>query len=272
MGHIKKFIEKFTNSKKTTNQEIVLRYNKKEQLKDKIVLITGAGKGIGRAIAKCFSEQGAKIFINSRTHRDLETLEKEIKDNGKEIKIFNGDITDSSTIKKMFNELKKQYGKLDICINSAGYAKFGNIESFSKEDFKKIIDINLSAVFSCIQESIIMMKANGDQGKIINIGSIASHWSERGGDGAYTASKFGLKGLTESIARQLHGKKSKISLSLLSPGVVDTPLTNPDQILKPDWLRPETVAESALHIATAPANVNVFNITLFGTEDQPFGK
>ena len=108
MGHIKKFIEKFINSKKTTNQEIVLRYNKKEQLKDKIVLITGAGKGIGRAIAKCFSEQGAKIFINSRTHRDLETLEKEIKDNGKEIKIFNGDITDSSTIKKMFNELKKQ--------------------------------------------------------------------------------------------------------------------------------------------------------------------
>ena len=272
MGFIKKLINKLTGPKVNSNIEITLRYNQREQLKNKVVLITGAGKGIGRAIAKLFSEQGAKIFINSRTSNDLEILEKEIKDKGKDIKVFTGDITDNAIVKKMFSELKKCYGTLDICINSAGFAKFGKVENFSNDDFKKIIDINLNAVFSCIQESIIMMKANGDKGKIINLGSIASHWSERGGDGAYTASKFGLHGLTESIARQLHGKNSNISVSLLSPGVVDTPLTNVDNNFKPDWLRPETVAESALHIATAPANVNVFNITLFGTEDQPFGK
>ena len=64
----------------------------------------------------------------------------------------------------------------------------------------------------------------------------------------------------------------KISVSLLCPGVVDTPLTNKNNDSKPDWLRPETVAESALHIATAPSNVNIFNLTLFGTEEKPFGK
>ena len=271
MKFIKK-IRKFIRPEDKSSNEVILRYNEKKQLKDKVVLITGAGKGIGRAIAKCFAGQGAKIFLNSRTLSDLENLKNEIKNLGGDSHHFVGDITNNDVVKKMFDELKSHYGKLDICINSAGTAKFGSIENFSKNEFQKIIDINLSAVYSCIQESVKLMKINGDQGKIITIGSVASHWSERGGDGSYTASKFGVHGMTESIARQLHGTGSKISVSLLCPGVVDTPLTNKNKDSNPDWLRPETVAESALHIATAPSNVNIFNLTIFGTEDKPFGK
>ena len=271
MKLIKK-IRKFIKPEDKSSSEVILRYNEKKQLKDKVVLITGAGKGIGRAIAKCFAGQGAKIFLNSRTLSDLENLKNEIKNLGGDSHHFVGDITNNDVVKKMFDELKSHYGKLDICINSAGTAKFGSIENFSKNEFQKIIDINLSAVYSCIQESVKLMKINGDQGKIITIGSVASHWSERGGDGSYTASKFGVYGMIESIARQLHGTGSKISVSLLCPGVVDTPLTNINKDSKPDWLRPETIAESALHIATAPSNVNIFNLIIFGTEDKPFGK
>ena len=130
-------------------------------------------------------------------------MKNEIKNLGGDSHHFVGDITNNDVVKKMFDELKSHYGKLDICINSAGTAKFGSIENFSKNEFQKIIDINLSAVYSCIQESVKLMKINGDQGKIITIGSVASHWSERGGDGSYTASKFGVHGMTESIARQL---------------------------------------------------------------------
>ena len=84
------------------------------------------------------------------------------------------------------------------------------------------------------------------------------------------ASKFAVYGMVESIARQLHGSGSKIAISILCPGVVDTPLTNPNANNQPDWLKPETVAASALHIATAPPNVNVFNLTVFGMKDKPW--
>jgi NAD(P)-dependent dehydrogenase (short-subunit alcohol dehydrogenase family) len=271
MKIIKKIKKLFKSENKISN-EVILRYNEKNQLKDKIVLVTGAGKGIGREIAKCFARQGAKVFLNSRTLNDLENLKKEIETLGGKCHYFVGDITQNNIVKNMFSELKSHYGKLDICINSAGTAKFGSIENFSKDEFQKLIDINLGAVYSCIQESVKLMKTNGDQGKIITIGSVASHWSERGGDGSYAASKYGVHGMTEAIARQLHGTGSKISVSLLCPGVVDTPLTNSNKDPKPDWLRPETIAESALHIATAPANVNIFNLTIFGTEEKPFGK
>ena len=130
--------------------------------------------------------------------------------------------------------------------------------------------LNVNAVYTCIQEAVKLMKTNGDKGKIITIGSVASRWSERGGDGSYTASKFAVYGMIESIARQLHGSGSKISVGILCPGVVDTHLTNPNADIKPDWLKPETVAASALHMATAPSNVNIFDLTVFGTQDKPW--
>ena len=114
------------------------------------------------------------------------------------------------------------------------------------------------------------MKSNGDQGKIITIGSIASRWSERGGDGYYTASKFAVYGMIESIARQLHGSGSKIAVSIICPGVVDTNLTNPRKDEKPNWMKPETIAESVLHMVTAPPNVNIFDVTLFGMDEKPW--
>ena len=104
----------------------------------------------------------------------------------------------------------------------------------------------------------------------ITIGSIASRWTERGGSGAYTASKHAVYAMVESVARQLHGSESNIAVSMLCPGVVDTPLTNPNKNSQPHWLKPETIAASALHIATAPVNANIFDITVFGMKDKPW--
>jgi short-subunit dehydrogenase len=115
------------------------------------------------------------------------------------------------------------------------------------------------------------MEANGNQGKIITIGSTASHWSERGGSGAYTASKHAVCAMIESVARQLHGSGSKIAVGILCPGTVDTPLSNPNaNILRDNWLRPETVATSALHMATAPPDANIFNLTVFHMQEKPW--
>jgi len=245
-------------------------YGVNKRLKDKVTLVTGAGKGIGRAIAKCFANEGSRVLINARTRDDLESLAAEIKQENGDCHIFVGDVTNPKTVRAMFTELSSHYGTVDICINSAGTASFGFVQDFPVEDFQKTMTLNVNAVYTCIQEAVKLMKANGDQGKIITIGSVASHWSERGGDGSYTASKFAVYGMVESIARQLHGSGSKIAISILCPGVVDTPLTNPNANNQPDWLKPETVAASALHIATAPPNVNVFNLTVFGMKDKPW--
>ena len=241
------------------------------RLKNKIALVTGAGKGIGRAIAKCFANEGARVLINARTHKDLESLANEIKRGNGDCHIFAGDVTNPEIVSAMFAELSSHYGSPDICVNSAGTAGFGPIQNFSVENLQKIMNLNVGAVYACIQEAIKLMEANGNQGKIITIGSTASHWSERGGSGAYTASKHAVCAMIESVARQLHGSGSKIAVGILCPGTVDTPLSNPNaNILRNNWLRPETVATSALHMATAPPDANIFNLTVFHMQEKPW--
>ena len=186
------------------------------RLKNKIALVTGAGKGIGRAIAKCFANEGARVLINARTHKDLESLANEIKCGNGDCHIFAGDVTNPEIVSAMFAELSSHYGSPDICVNSAGTAGFGPIQNFSVENLQKIMNLNVGAVYACIQEAIKLMEANGNQGKIITIGSTASHWSERGGSGAYTASKHAVCAMIESVARQLHGSGSKIAVTRFS--------------------------------------------------------
>jgi NAD(P)-dependent dehydrogenase (short-subunit alcohol dehydrogenase family) len=159
---------------------------------------------------------------------------------------------------------------LDILVNSAGVAAGGPIESMAVEDFRRCIETNLVAVFMCMQQAIRIMKESGRGGKIINIGSVRSHWTEVGDGGAYNASKYGLRGLTESVARQLHGQDVSIAVGLVCPGVVDTTMTNPDQEPRADWLRPETVAEAVLHALSAGEGVNVYDVTLFPTSQSPW--
>ena len=135
-----------------------------------------------------------------------------------------------SEVKNIVNFAINKLGSLDILINCAGTVDFGSIENFPLSKFEKIMDLNVKSVFSCIQEAIKMMKSDGDEGKIITIGSIASKWTGRGGDGSYSASKYAVYGMIESIARQLHGSGSNIAVGLICPGVVDTTLTNPDTV------------------------------------------
>tara|TARA_B100000686_G_C16775144_1_gene967912 strand:+ start:826 stop:1713 length:888 start_codon:yes stop_codon:yes gene_type:complete len=271
----KKWIKKFRDSrakkfaKPLTNFSIT--YVKGERLKNKIALVTGAGKGIGRAIAKRFAGEGAKVLINARTRTDLESLEAEIKSEKGDCHIFVGDVTNPKIVREMFAELSSCYGAPDICVNSAGTARFGFVQNFPVEDFQKIMNLNVNSIYNCIQEAVKLMEKNGNQGKIITIGSIASHWSERGGSGAYTASKYAVYGMVESIARQLHGSGSNIAVGILCPGVVNTPLSNPKADTSRDnWLNPETVADSALHMATAPPNANIFDLTVFHMQDKPW--
>ena len=132
---IKKILNKFLNKSKKRQKvqaepEKIL-YQSSNRLEGKNVIIIGGGKGIGKAIANRFANEGAKILINSRSKTDLENVKKEIENNNGECSYFEGDITDTKTIKNLFLESKSKLGKLDILINCAGTVDFGSIENFN---------------------------------------------------------------------------------------------------------------------------------------------
>jgi len=239
------------------------------RLLGKVAVVTGASRGIGRAVTQLFAGEGARVFAVARTPSDLARMAQETTCPPGAITTVSADVTDPASVEALFGQVDASCGTVDVLVNSAGIAPFGSIFDMDPEAFRACLELNVWAAFLCTQGAVRVMRRRG-QGKVINIGSVRSHWSEAGDAGAYNASKYGLRGFTESVARELHGQGMEIGVSMVCPGVVDTTLTNPAKEPKPDWLRPETVAEAVLYAATAPANVNVYDVTLFTTWQKPW--
>ena len=241
-----------------------------EQLTDKITIVTGAGRGIGRSVAELFAAEGATVIATSRTAAELDDLAAQMADAPGEVVALPGDITDEAFVNDLFGDVQKRFGRLDVLVNNAGIAPFGPVESLAVEDVRRCLEINVVAAFNCMSQAVRLMKAVNDTGKIINIGSVRSHWTEFGDGGAYNASKAGIRHMTESAARQLHGSGSQIAVSTVCPGVVDTTLTNPERKDATGWLKVEHIARSVLHVATAPPDVNVFDVVVIPMAQAPW--
>lgn len=233
-------------------------------------LVTGAGRGIGRAIASALAEQGAEVMLTARSRAELAVAAKEITRTGGRAHTLAGDITSESFRERLFAAVRERFGRLDILVNNAGMAPFGPVEELSPARLRECLELNVVAAYACMQQAIRLMRETGGRGKIINIGSVRSHWTEAGDAGAYNASKTALRALTESVARQLHGSGVEIAVGMVNPGVVDTTLTNPAGDSHPEWLAPATVARAVLHALTAPPGVNVFDTTLFSVAQRPW--
>jgi 3-oxoacyl-[acyl-carrier protein] reductase len=237
-------------------------------LEDKVAVVTGAGRGIGRAVAIRFAACGATVFAVARTAGDLDQVASDPDAHGRVVPTP-GDVTDLSFVQDVFREVNETRGRLDILVNNAGCAPFGSIFEMDPADFRSCLELNVWSAFLCTQQAVRIMRKRG-RGKIINIGSVRSHWSEAGDAGAYNASKYGLRGFTESVARELHGQGINISVGLVCPGVVDTGLTNPGGEPRPGWLKPDDVARAVLQAAAAPDGINVFDTVLFSTSQKPW--
>jgi len=240
------------------------------ELEGKVALVTGAGKGIGHSVAERFVREGATVIGAARTEADLDRLAANLEEAPGTFVSIPGDVTNEGFVESLFDEVRSRFGRLDILVNNAGIAPGGPVETLAVSDVRRCLELNVTAAFHCMQQAVKLMKETGDAGKIINIGSVRSHWTEGGGGGGYNASKYGIRGMTESVARQLHGSGSRIAVSLVCPGVVDTPLTNPNGEEKPAWLRPEDIARSVLHVATAPPEVNVFDVIVIPMAQKPW--
>lgn len=189
----------------------------------KVAVITGAGRGIGRAIALQFAEAGYQVVINYRSSiTQVEELLSTIKNAGGEAIAIQADISKEEEAKKLVDETVKQFGKLDVLVNNAGITKDNLLMRMSEADFDSVIDTNLKGTFFCLKHtSNVMLKQRS--GKIINISSVVGLIGNAG-QVNYAASKAGVIGMTKSAARELASRG--ITVNAVAPGFIETDMTD----------------------------------------------
>ncbi|MHB8481877.1 MAG: SDR family NAD(P)-dependent oxidoreductase [Nitrospiria bacterium] len=220
------------------------------KLQGKIALITGGGRGIGKATAKCFAREGAKVVICSRSGLELKETEKEIKNEGHDALIHVTDITSIREVQRLFKTIKSYYGLIDILINNASIlGPKTEIISYPYQDWLKVVDVNLNGTFNVTQSALKQMVIKNG-GCIINVSSGVGKQGKPQW-GAYAVSKFGVEGLTQVLAQEV--SPYQIRALSLNPGPTRTqmraaafPEEDP-QTLPP----PEKIAETCLYLVTS---------------------
>jgi 3-oxoacyl-[acyl-carrier protein] reductase len=193
-----------------------------ENLKGKTAVVTGAARGIGRAIALKLAELGVNIVINYRSSSSsVEDLIKEIEDKGSKAIAVQGDVSVFTEAENIMKKAVEAFGCLDILVNNAGITKDGLILRMKEEDFDKVIEVNLKGAFNCIRHATpIMMKQKS--GKIVNISSVVGV-TGNAGQVNYSAAKAGIIGITKSTARELASRG--ITVNAVAPGFIQTDMT-----------------------------------------------
>ena len=236
-------------------------------LRDKVALVTGGGSGIGKAIAKALLAEGCKVIINGRNEEKLNQAKSEL---GANVESIVCDVTDEGQVENTFNEIISNYGSFDILINNAGMAAKAKAHELKYETWKKVINVNLNGAFLCAREAMkIMIKQKS--GRIINIGSISGQMS-RPENAPYTASKFGLEGLTRALA--LDGREHGIAVSILHPGNVGTDIwKGREEIAEREGLIPlEDIGKLAVTMLSMSPNVNILGSVILPITQPYLGR
>jgi len=192
-------------------------------LKGKCAIITGASRGIGKAIALKLASLGANIVLNYRSNeKEALEVENQIKDMGVEVLCVRGDISKSEEVENLVSKAKEKFGSVDIIVNNAGITKDTLILRMKEEDFDSVIDVNLKGVFNCLK-AITPIMVKQKYGKIINMSSVVGI-SGNAGQVNYSASKAGVIGMTKSLAKEVGSRG--ITVNAVAPGFIITDMTN----------------------------------------------
>jgi 3-oxoacyl-[acyl-carrier protein] reductase len=194
----------------------------KIDLSDRIAMVTGSGRGIGRAIATTLAAAGATVIINDISHETTEEAVKAIQAEGGQASSILADISSAPDVERLFKEALDTYGRLDILVNNAGITRDTLLMRMKDEDFDKVININLRGVYLCTKAVLRpMMKQRS--GRIINISSVVGLMGNPG-QVNYAASKAGVLGITKSTAREVASRN--ITVNAVAPGYIETELTH----------------------------------------------
>ncbi|XOA42726.1 MAG: 3-oxoacyl-ACP reductase FabG [Candidatus Nealsonbacteria bacterium] len=230
-------------------------------LEEKVVLITGSAQGIGRAIALKFASLKTRIALNDiqTQEENLKKLKEEIEKKNTKAQYFLADVSRLEEVEKMIRKIKAEFGRLDILVNNAGICKDKTLAKMTKEEWQKVIDIDLTGVFNCVKASLPLIIQN--QGKIINVSSVVG---QRGNFGQtnYAAAKAGIIGFTKSLSKEIG--RFGVTVNAIAPGFIETKLSeNLSDELKVmikkltslgRFGKPEEVAELVAFLASENSN------------------
>ncbi|NVO32752.1 3-ketoacyl-ACP reductase [Hymenobacter lapidiphilus] len=223
-----------------------------EDLTGKTALVTGAGKGIGRAIALALAQQGVRVALLARTATDLQAVAQEIEaGGGPAAVVVTADVADRAAVDAAVAQALAQLGSIDILINNAGIGTFGKFMDMEPADWEHIIQVNLLGTYY-VTRAVLPQMQKRQSGDIINVAS-TSGLRASAGSSAYSASKFGLMGLTEALMQEV--RKQNIRVSALTPSTVATELAttnnltdgNPEKVMQPEDLAEIVISQLRLN-------------------------
>ncbi|MFL9991824.1 SDR family NAD(P)-dependent oxidoreductase [Paraburkholderia sediminicola] len=221
-------------------------------LTGKVAVVTGGGRGIGRAIAVAYAAAGASVVVAARSAHEIQAVAQSIRQTGGDAIACEVDVTNRASVETMFNQAAAHFGGVDIVIANAGAAlQRGNIETCDPELWKQTVEVNLFGAFHTARAAIAHLRKRGG-GKIVMTGS-GSRFRPYAGGSAYTSSKLALWMLTQTLAMELEG--ANISVNELIPGPVKTAMTGFGATPFPpgEWVKePEDVVPLAMFLATQP--------------------
>ena len=243
----------------------------------KIALVTGAGSGIGKSVAVALAREGYAVVLAGRRREALEAAAREAGQAGPRTLVVPADVTEPASVRELFARTKGAFGRLDLLFNNAGISGRGvPLEDLSYEQWRAVLDTNLTGMFLCTQEAFKIMKSQEPRGgRIINNGSISAH-VPRPNSAPYTASKHGVTGLTKATA--LDGRKYDIACGQIDIGNAATemgermkkgvPQAN-GTIAPEPTMETADVARAVLYMASLPLSANVPFMTVMATK-MPF--
>ncbi|HXJ84630.1 MAG TPA: SDR family oxidoreductase [Candidatus Methylomirabilis sp.] len=243
----------------------------------KVAVVTGAGTGIGKASALALAREGYSVVLAGRRREALEETAAGAKSSGSPVLIVPTDVADAAAVRALFRKTVEAFGRLDVLFNNAGLgAPPVLLEDLTYEQWKSVVDVNLTGVFLCTQEAFKIMKSQQPRGgRIINNGSISAH-TPRPNSAPYTSTKHAITGLTKSTS--LDGRKYDIACGQVDVGNAETPLTqrmkqgvpqaNGTVAVEP-VMDVEHVASAVVYMASLPLDANVQFLTVMATK-MPF--
>lgn len=191
-------------------------------LEGKIAVVTGASRGIGRAIAEKLASMGAMVVINyNGSAKKAEEVKAKIESNGQKAAVMQCNVSDYAACEAFIGEIIKTYGRIDILVNNAGITKDGLLMKMSEEDFDNVINVNLKGTFNCVRH-VARQMIKQRAGRIINLSSVVGV-TGNAGQVNYAASKAGVIGLTKSTAREVASRG--ITVNAVAPGFIETDMT-----------------------------------------------
>ncbi len=243
---------------------------------NKVAVVTGAGTGIGKAVALALLRDGYRVALAGRRREPLERTAAE-SDHARQALVVPTDVSVAESVQGLFSAVVKSFGRLDLLFNNAGiFIPGAEIDALSVEQWQAVVDINLTGSFLCAREAFRMMKAQDPRGgRIINNGSISAH-APRPNSVAYTATKHAITGLTKSLS--LDGRRYDIACSQIDIGNARTEIAAPmakgvpqanGQTAVEPLMDLEHVASAVLYMANLPLDANVQFMTIMATK-MPF--